>query len=1751
MKRRKRRLLSGCLAVLLMVSMNVNPLAVIAQGIVDSGIVDRFVNLKNNLVYVAQGGADRVSAADVVSLEDPLPVIPGGISAYSLDSTSQCDATEAINKLMGTGKVTMTDLKKTIDADVVLITGTIEEGTESISYQLGDVNDSLRNISGQLAGINATIERMQHRYQVAHIYSLNNESNNALWRPYSDDVPYVKDFAIVSGPFAAVYTGYWDTAVTTVNNPMGSKAERALNILGYDAVVRWEGVVLQKSVGAVGSNGMSGESTTYEDLGTPGSSAWTIATIEREEIGVDAITWLDAVTVLYKALDQEQYTYQSFKSRNYSITPETSPVYNGLSNPVPTVEADGSQHYDGWDFKMFITRSNVISGTSSQSSKAPVYWTKAVQDGFIPASADMEDPIMASDFLKLAHRMMVAYGEPEMTMDETMAMLQVYGTNFPISLGIDIADAWAYLKVRGCLSDDVIQHIGSTVSRDDLLDICMRIKDKDSRLDYKNIEVVLDIGELLRDDGYYPVYDLEFSVGEFSTSIEYDYTMMDVYGYCITMTNSMLLGNTGKMLICSEPNIDKQIPNAREVSSSIDIEGYKSILFTVPKNYTGNIYVTKVDLSKKSIVSGSVDWICIPASLLGGGYFFNSFTIEGKVAVAQNESYHELDYLSADKRLHPYADFVRAGEERPKATVKAANATFSEGLMFAWDKWTSPMTVEAKVLFPDITAIDDVTVGAVKATYSRVLDNTSTSTKKASFRFINTLEHVDGDMIFDSWPTSSSYVIDDLVLGNYKEGRNGLYIANDPRDLYLCRMYLATKYPLFMESVKANECPWRPTGNSTDPERSGSVSQTMNAIFQDYTVINHSWLPNSTPSEKVISDAVYDNTARHLDQYGALYQGYYGDFALRYLLGTAPASTMIEYGDKGTQACINTKFNQTTRYHGESTTGSDVGMLNKQLAREAIRDFKENLDSNDVSKAVDVKVTNAIRAAKLSTATYDEDTGEFTYTFGSKTGAQSFIDTVATFSQESEFVNIQKPVSTSAVMSRDEEKLLSWTALVDAGVVVPERTGGWPTQQSDGSYMFYTKDGMVKVNPRLYTIQIGTTLYDLAPEDGGKGPLLVYIDQTHQESKEMYIDVRCVMGVVAQDFVRNENKTTQIRNAIGSQGYVVYDIGAKGLSSPIFTSYDIGCYNFPDVPSTVIGGIKDSGLPSNNYTAKVFGTTVYDNKYSIGGGRNYWEETNYNRLCMSSFIPTANWITVIDQTEDEDARASLFVYYPIAPFKNGFVNEAGSEVDKVDPKGKDFSGAAANARSRTALANALDSCYPEDIRDEWYVQMTYAAAASLYDMTGLWYLRGDFVIREFKITNNVADNVEAWAQYVDVDNNYVTTEPDKLGVVRYKDAGNADGAVYWLEGIGFVYNMPTADEFNLKDYLEGRYPLPIATVSRKASSVSQVGMINYNMNYWGCWVDKDGENREAVPYGYTLSPNGYIHYKTNEGIKYLTTIEEDGRKVEVNLDILPTRDDSTSSGLELLPYRSVTSDMAVGDDYMHLAPAGVYFYFGGNTMENVPPNSTTKTMTSLNQFYYGTSRVVLNSLDNSNLTAFDMVSTAFNPIRLSNGTPFYRVYRNMSMDVLINNGVVEYGSTSGIKDVVVDDYITDFVSSPLDGMVSGSLLRAIDEGSSLAIIIAFNVLPMIGIILMTILVGLSFVNNIRMVQLVCEKTIDPVKLLTFGTRDIYHWNYKTVLFPCILLYCVFALFLNGNIIRLLSWAAKWYGVTLRYVKNVF
>ena len=1982
MKRGRRRLFkrifTGILAIVLSVSLNINPLATLAGAVADMHIINKIGILKDNLIYVATHGdvsevlADDASTPDYSQLEAVIDLL-NEILFYEYSGLFYEDGPELedIRNVLRRFRTENAEALELIDMDLKEMHGMIDT-------HFGIVESQLNHISEQLDMINQNIDDMQHNYRVAHLYSLNAEFETALWKPYLNEVPYVTDFAQVMGQFAKVYTGYWDTAITEMNRPGGSAADRAKEVLGYDATVRYEGVLLTNEItqtpnvdsqtrnmrvailgdsistyagsipeeypsfyasedvveetdtwwgkiiadnytksgissysgcyvlpvgdpdgqspttassdgrienlkGADGSppdiilvylgtndcnatvvngsefvltkdeeashtgtksfesayedllykleskyvnayilcctippqswglsgelnhdgldhyandynevirsaaskyqcgiidfascwdegsiasytlpgdgvhpnkagmekmsqaamagiessniighmnsglNGMtvmnkpegqSGQHESYEMTGTVNPTS--LATHYRELIPEHNITWLDAVTVLYKAVGQPLYTYQTFQTYNSRITPETSPAYAGLSNIVP----DESGAYQGYDFYMFLNRNNTVSGVVGSEKMTAIYWEKAINEQFVTLNTKMNDPITVSDFYILASKMMQAYGEPVMNQDEIKALLQVYGSDYPVQLGFEIADAWAYLKVRGCLNVDLVP--SGYLDRADLLDICMCIADPDSRTDYKNIDIVLDLGDILRDDGYYPVYDLTFSQGAFSGTDTYDYTKMENWTYLIAKQDGCKIGDSGTLKACNSKDINDKANDVYPSLSTITIDDIEFYVVHASKKRSSGFFIAMVDTVSNKVIPGDVSWIEVPSNCLYGGFFLGGYTTSkggnssSKVNISGNY-WRPLDWQSGNKDIIKFADSERAGQKvnQMALATDASDATVKELLAYNIDKWFTPMEVEA--------------AGTNNG-------KAQTSTIKYGDGVSYTDKNVFGSGIFGS-VTYTTPVDKALTEGS---GVDTIRVGASGDTVFWNRLAYVTDVSSLSSLIKNNvrvsafaeEYFGQDASNvfvAGAPEAVGNYGRSL------YTDINAN---KNIKKEYVAKDPPRTITVQ------------LQSLLMLYATGANPVASLFEPPKNSTEYV----FGADDIKIGKSPTDSKK----KQNAEDIVKMLR---DSSDVEDRV-------YEAVKLYNTTVKATASGYEIT---ATDIDAVADLAGACSM-SDGLKFDANVASTMVMNRDEQMLFSWEDLVKAGVVFPMTDGGQPKlHEDDGAYYFMTNNGQVKVNDQKHTIQVGTTLYDLAYSID-KSPKLVYID--NEQNGTMYFDIRCVMGIMTNDFVRNDTKTEALRQNLGEGKYVIYDIKPHGIDSDNFTTREVITYNFPEIDENSFA----KSLPANTaaYKTTIIGSTGFDETdYQRGSEETgdletvkYWPDRGvYTRYLLSSFNPTANWITVIDDNGSGIPKASLFVYYPKIAFEDEAVG--GGYDDKGDDlkgkrvsvaKPKDMNGRFDDLESKLADAGSIKGSSSTTFKNTilemygvtdlksapWYVQMTLDALIDLYLMTGRYYIAPDYVVREFVLTDNNATNVEVWDKYAGTESIEYGEKSDRKGQQyhRFKDAGNATGAIYWLDGIGFVYNMPSVTEFSLSKYFSGEYPLPIAYDYGKRFSKNAC-IVNYNMNFYGVGVKAGNVEGDVIPYGWVLSDEGYIHYtSTAYNVKVLEGY---------SYDDLPHIDDNgvgpdDGAGSLIYPFRTNDSEV-MKKRGMKLAPAGVYFTFGGNIMYNAKVKSISEYNTKINSFYYGPSRIALASTNvNSSSSQFYFISRRYNPIDIDSNEDFYRVWQGVASESWIaRNPGIKMAASDDIKEVLNDDWLPTSLSNWLDGLGSNDLITAIDQGASWLILISFWVLPIIGIILMTILVGLSFLADNKVVQYIVDKTIDPIRILTFGNRDIYHWHWKKVLFPCILLYISFALFLNGNIIRVIMFLAKWYDAVMGWARTIF
>lgn len=1785
-KLKRKRRVAGFLCMLLCFTLNANPLAVICGAVADSGVVDRFVNLKNNLIYIAENGNPYAS---VQAAE--------GDSSVGASYSFSCDASDAIDTVMGSGDITLTDLNskageikdainevnksvgdagentvnqiKTLDENMQAQFTIVNGKLDDIVEELGDVNTKLATISEQLAAINKNIDDMQHNYRVAHLYSLNNTYDNCLWKPQSEDIPYVKDFATVTGQFANVYTGYWDTGVSTLNNPGNLVTKRAQEILGYDIIVRAEGLILQKNLQNVNAqtaaSGLSGKNQSYVAANDSTNATNSIVTYYQEMMPEDQITWIDAVTTLYRALGQEQISYQSFMSADSSITPETSPAYQGLSNPVP----DENGKYAGFDFYMFLTRANVISKdislsgataeevdkTLSNNSQAKVnyiYWQKALNGGFIPSKYinSAREPITFSEFFKLASSMMQAYGEPVMNDDELKALLQVYGTHYPIQLGTDIADAWAYMAARGILDfseftegqESLLYNITYTgyITRDQLLTMCMRIKDTDSRTDYKKIEVVLDLSDVMKEDYYYPVYDMKISNGEFATNTEYDHKAATSYDYLIRKTNEMTLGDIGTPLVFSEKttDTDKRIADATASSSTVKLsDGSEWYHVSLPKSYTGNAYVAMHVEGNAKISNNTVVYIEIPSKALGGGYF-SKYSISGDTASVSTDG---SGYLLFDKMVE-YAtrkctDYARAGEDKPDGKATASNATVLEYLSAKIDEYTTPMEVYA-------ASETEISIGDSKSTSEMGLTYYAEDV---------TAKYGGGDVISSS---TNKKGINSIELDNV----GAIDYANGDEPIYTVPLNATTstvKYNKNQDKILLNRLSalWEFGVAAWDKVPVDDVYRASDDRYEltskDYVLVGDSlkaglksYIDGSSGTAGYgqqgatywsILKLYADNSKNMITGNNITIKKSLDSMVTQYLFGmSAETSTVTVAGSS-----VTSEFN-TDAY---STSNADYNSFLLGAYDKLFTDNQDKIISELISKGVyGAKQTGPVSYKVKGT---QEGLAAFNETIVSAAVAQS-----GSVSGTEEGLSIDTSIATSTIMDRNQQILISWEDMCKSGFIVNTGSYAQPNMQSNGAYYFMTKEGQVIVNDTQHTIQIGNTLYDMMSANG-TAPKLVYIDS--EQDNMMYFDYRCVMGVVASQFTINDGKTQEFQSSLGVGNTVIYDLQSNGATSDYFNTISVRCYNYPETPNVT----NSKPVTSNQgYSVQLIKNTLYDT-LELEDGQPYWDTTeDISRLKLTSFMPTANYMCFIKDNEDGPV-GELFVYYLRTAFEDGFVDKGSDTLlfpeapldaktrwsdvsSKVDEATRSYS-------TTSGLASELENTYgysPSDDSAPWYIKMTYDAIADLCSYTGRYYFSEDYVIRRFDMTDLSISNCYGW--------NVEDANGEKNVEMTARDAG----AIYWVDSIGYIYNLPTVDEFTLKDYLEGKYLLPLAV---DKSNTSNPIITNYNLNYYGnsqSFSDNKKVEGEWLPWGATLSPNAdqpYIRID-NQPYKGITDVAKDGAVYTDENEqtyVLPFTVQSDSSAHN---YSSASEgENKNGPQYFIPAPVGIYTRFGANALETMTVNDMTRYVTDAAKVYYGSSQIKLNTSDSQTTSKlFSFVSTSYNPISLDGGVKTYRVFRSAeSGDVLVispSNVMAEAGA--GVGEVEIDDYFTNPLEDWLDGLGTNSLITKIDTGASFIIIFAFQVLPLIGIIVMTILIGLSFIGSIKIVQILFDKTIDPIRILTLGLRDVHTWYWRDVLKPCILLYLAFALFLNGNVIRLIMWGAEWFGTIMKWFRRL-
>ena len=94
------------------------------------------------------------------------------------------------------------------------------------------------------------------------------------------------------------------------------------------------------------------------------------------------------------------------------------------------------------------------------------------------------------------------------------------------------------------------------------------------------------------------------------------------------------------------------------------------------------------------------------------------------------------------------------------------------------------------------------------------------------------------------------------------------------------------------------------------------------------------------------------------------------------------------------------------------------------------------------------------------------------------------------------------------------------------------------------------------------------------------------------------------------------------------------------------------------------------------------------------------------------------------------------------------------------------------------------------------------------------------------------------------------------------------------------------------------------------------------------------------------------------------------------------------------------------------------------------------------------------------------------------------------------------------------------------------------------------ILPLVGITMLTLLVGFAFIADSQFFRNIFTRTIDPIKLLTLGKRTCENFSLKQSIVSIIVGYISLAMVLDGNMIRLIQYLSAWVDVLIDLLRQL-
>jgi len=417
----------------------------------------------------------------------------------------------------------------------------------------------------------------------------------------------------------------------------------------------------------------------------------------------------------------------------------------------------------------------------------------------------------------------------------------------------------------------------------------------------------------------------------------------------------------------------------------------------------------------------------------------------------------------------------------------------------------------------------------------------------------------------------------------------------------------------------------------------------------------------------------------------------------------------------------------------------------------------------------------------------------------------------------------------------------------------------------------------------------------------------------------------------------------------------------------------------------------------------------------------------------------------------------------------------------------------------------------------------------------VFYHRKAFINAQMAVPNDqaVVADIQRYMGYKTAEMNDWVIRKFPLDFLSHNEAGR----VSYIEDYGYIYNLPTYDDFTYEKYLNGEYFLPLYYRPNPAVSTYGPQIRNANVNIW-----------DTLP----------------QGTRVYGKESSTGEPKTLTVDWKGNIGQFTGNAREVV----------------NAVPAGVQSLFSGVSLQYADADAYTELLTSVSQggrvaVYFGTSQMSVNS-DSSKANI--VINNSF-PGRnrggieyrceftLGEDTKFYEIARwklNAS-DKNWQSMYVHFGSVLEEKTVeeiqqdseelqrnpiqiITEEYKEGF--GDFDEFSFEYLLHQVDTFSYWILYIAVKILPMFMIVALTIVMGISFMNDNKIVQLIVDKTFDPVKFLTFGHMTFRKLSKKQCLMTLMIGYIMFTLIVDGNIIKVIMFVSRFLDITAQMLRNV-